>query len=814
MASSGDTWNQMDAVSHGNHTSNREGSQESQDPASAKIAHTLTACCRCRQRKTRCDVGLPRCGLCDRSGALCEYFDTAKGRKIPRTYVIHLQDKVRALEEELARVTEDECLGPDAESMVREAGLVKFTGSDESRFLGPSSGIAITRLVMELAKQNTETKSIKEIVPDQKAQQIKDRFALEDSPTSKVYPLISHVAAPSLPSRELTDKLTEAFNQRAQFLLPTLHEPTFRQDVEDVYQGSQNAYQNFALRMVLAISMQKLDTQYAGLADSYYLAALAYLEAAVRPMDLKTLQCFALIAQYSMLTPTRTAAYYIVGLAVRLCQHLGLHEEKSIIKSTTKYRLDPLQLDMRRRLFWIVTSMEFGLSHSLGRPSAFASSQDHIDVEFFKAVDDTYITPNGILPSPPSPKKQIAIHFFKMRLLQAEIRRKLYQRKRDEPNSDSHPWFAAMEAKLDHWRSSSPNNDEGTGLSAIWFTVRYNTMVVFLFRPSPQIPRPSIRAATLCFNAAIFNVHQQRRQIDSHLIDITWIFTQAIFMALNTILWSISYPHIRRLHTRSEVEGHVKIALEAILLCSERWPGAMSAFELYEKLAKACIKVYDETNGNPHTAQGVSDLPSPSSFHDFSSPSPPVPSHSSEATISRTPSFQKLTEPPTSTGYSFNTHQNPPHSKLLSPSQEPQQQFSPPTQFQNLIQQPPQSQYTDFTDPSFHVPMQQPLPSSFPDPFSWDPVYPAFGGVQNAPLSSPSMLADPNLFAGPLGSHYPDQLYSSYPMMQHPQQQPGQGSLNQEQQLELMNNLETTGLQDIGNIIEQSAIFFSTNKIP
>ncbi|KAI9722254.1 MAG: hypothetical protein M1812_001726 [Candelaria pacifica] len=806
--------NRMAAVSHGNESSEREGSQESQDPASSKIAHTLTACCRCRQAKTRCDVGLPRCSRCDRSGALCEYFDTTKGKKIPRTYVIHLQDRVQALEEELARITEDESLGPDAESMVREAGLVRFTGSDESRFLGPSSGIAITRLVMELAKQNTETKSIKEIVPDQKAQQIKDRFALEDSPTSKVYPLVSDVAAPTLPSRVVADKLTEAFNQRAQFLLPTLHEPTFRQDLEDVYNGSQNAYQNFALRMVLAISMQKLDTQYAGLADSYYLAALAYLETAVRPMDLKTLQCFALIAQYSMLTPTRTAAYYIVGLAVRLCQHLGLHEEKTIVKSSTKYPLDPLQLDMRRRLFWIVTSMEFGLSHSLGRPSAFASSQDHIDVTFFKAVDDAYITAGGILRGPPSPKKQIAIHFFKMRLLQAEIRRKLYQKKRDEPDSDSHPWFAVMVAKLDHWRFSSPNNDEGTGLSAIWFTVRYNTMVVFLFRPSPQIPRPSMRAATLCFNAAIFNVREQRRQIDTHLIDITWIFTQAIFMALNTILWSISYPHIRRLHTRSEVEGHVEVALEAILLCSERWPGATSAFELYEKLAKACLKVYDESNGNPEITHSASDQTSPSSLRDFSSPSPPVPSNSSETTISRTPSFQKLAEPPTSTGHNFDAYHTSPHSKHLSPNQQPQQQFSPSARFQDHYQPQLQSQYSDFTNPSFHVPMQQPLPSSFPDPFSWDPIYPNSGGAQNAPLSSPSMLADPNLFAGPLGSQYTDHLYAPYPMMQHPQQQQGQGSLNQEQQLELMNNLETTGLQDIGNIIEQSAIFFSTNKIP
>ena len=106
--------------------------------------------------------------------------------------------------------------------------------------------------------------------------------------------------------------------------------------------------------MVLAISLQKLDPQYAGLADSYYLAAFAHVEAAMRPMDLKTLQCLVLIGQYSLLTPTRTAVYYVIGLATRLCQQLGLHEEETILQGGTLLELDPLEKDLRRRLFWIV----------------------------------------------------------------------------------------------------------------------------------------------------------------------------------------------------------------------------------------------------------------------------------------------------------------------------------------------------------------------------------------------------------------------------------------------------------------------------
>ena len=121
---------------------------------------------------------------------------------------------MQALEAELARVGEEQHADVDAEAMIRSAGLVRFKEHDDCRFLGASSGIAMTRLVMELAKQNTESRTIKEIVPDSEARQIKDRFARESSkPSSKVYPLISDVAAPTLPSWELTEKLIDVFNK-------------------------------------------------------------------------------------------------------------------------------------------------------------------------------------------------------------------------------------------------------------------------------------------------------------------------------------------------------------------------------------------------------------------------------------------------------------------------------------------------------------------------------------------------------------------------------------------------------------------------
>ena len=402
--------------------------------------------------------------------------------------MVYLQRKVRQLEAELDAMTEGN--GQlDAEDLARGTAAVRIQESVESKYMGPSSGIAISRIVMQLAKQFTDVKNISEIVSDTTARHVKEHYTKEESkPTSKVYPLVSNVAAEELPPFEVTRPLLMLFNLKGtlaffirlcynipltialvQHMYPFFHEPTLSKDVDAVYNGSKDPYQNYVVRMVIAISLQKSDAQYAGLADSYYLAALRYLEEVLCYRNLKTLQCLGMIAEYSVLTPTRTAAYYIVGLGVRLCQALGIHEEKFIARSRIGKTPDFLEIDMRRRLFWCFLVMEFGLSHTLGRPSTFAMSLENIDVKWFASVPDEYISSSGLAPGAPrDPKKWIAIHFFKMRLLQLEVRRTLYQKKRPTPTSDQDPWFKQMETKLEKWRDTSPHGGEMTGLNKVW----------------------------------------------------------------------------------------------------------------------------------------------------------------------------------------------------------------------------------------------------------------------------------------------------------------------------------------------------------
>lgn len=693
--------------------------------------------------------------------------------------------------------------------MARAPGLVRFNESDESRYLGPSSGIAVTRFVMDFARQYADHKTIRDVVPPQAAQEIKQTNDKESvKPTSKVYPLISSVAAVNLPARGLMEQLLNIYMVKAQYMLPLLHEPTFRQEVDAVYNGSTDATLNFQIRLVIAISMQKLDTQYAGLADSYYLAALPFLAEAVARKDLSTLQCFALMGQYSLLTPTRTAAYWVVGMAAKLSQDLGLCDEKTIDRPPVGTRPNFLEIDMRRRLFWIITSMEYGLSHSLGRPSAFGVSVDNINVGFFQLCDDRFISSEGLLPGyHPVMKKCIAIHFLKMRLLQAEIRRTLYLRKREKPLTDRDPWFSKILGKIDDWVRDTPKNDEGSGLSPAWFEGRKNTMIIMIYRPTPQIPHPSPEAAERCYRAATFNVGLQKKQVEQKLIDITWIFTQAIFMALNTILWSLSYQEIRNRYSADEVEYHIRECLQAIAMCADRWPGVISAHQLYENLVSACLKAYEVDRGSSpkeksNAGQTVADTktsastsqtarsPASTAATSFQGPQSPQSYSSYLSMVS-----SSKTSNQTTTGY-----------EPIEGSYQQSQQTMPSSHgSRNFTQYPPTSPSEmeashRYSSPDYRGqgsmsmgPVTQPLPSW--ESMTAAPFNSGMSVYSGVPLDKSPWLADFGAYSNT--NHATGEM--QYQMQ----------SLTQQDQLDLMASLEKSHLPDVSALVSDSTTFYT-----
>ena len=350
-------------------------------------------------------------------------------------------------------------------------------------------------------------------------------------------------------------------------------------------------------------------------------------------------------------------------------------------------------------------------------------------------------------------------------------------------------------------------------------------MVIFLYRPSPQIPEPSLKAARTCYEASIHNVHVQRQQLASKAVDLTWIFTQTLFMALNTVLWTLSYPELRQENPKHVVEGHLKVALDGIGLCSERWPGVVSAMQIYANLVTACLKAYDgdvsfvvPSPSNNASPTPPPDYPTPSSLTGSSGPTP-----TSNNTI-LTPQYSEFPLDPFQSLPDATYGQQP----LISPSYPPDTASSIPVPSRPWYESQPSSQGFP-PNSETHPPMSMqpsvygPPPTSHPTQSgpSYDPRFPAnsydvasYNKPQRgtahwnpsyAPRSAPPMASQATPTSNPpVSSHFNpwmgpfDEQWSQYmhgPLLQ-PQPQ-GLPSLNLQQQSELMQNLESCGMPDV-----------------
>jgi hypothetical protein len=343
-------------------------------------------------------------------------------------------------------------------------------------------------------------------------------------------------------------------------------------------------------------------------------------------------------------------------------------------------------------------------------------------------------------------------------------------------------------------------------------------MVVFMYRPSPQVPRPSLQAAIRCYDACQYNIYMTQKQIETKTVDMTWIFVQSIFMCVNTMLWTLSYSEVRRQHSREEVEAHMNVALESIRLSSERWPGVASAMELYYNLIGACMKIFDKDGDVPITAGSPSDTASVISsnivdgINRSRTTSPATASTASVSTPSETlpapfgylpnqgPQIFNFNNGQSNGSSPFANSPNTQQAALHATSQQQQQpqlhaytDMSPKTSIDGampMYSYPPTTQFTS-------------LPTTFAELPQWTPT---FSMPQQDPFGMPTMpLSSPfynEAYAANQGYELADYLNPGWS-----QEARGHG-LTQQQQMQLMQDFEMHETSKIEEMIQQSNKLF------
>lgn len=107
--------------------------------------------------------------------------------------------------------------------------------------------------------------------------------------------------------------------------------------------------------------------------------------------DLVTIQTIVFMILFLQSTAKLPVCYAYLGIALRACCRLGLHRN-------IPNKFGPIELEERKRIFWLVRKMDSYVGAVLGLPQML--SDDDIDQEFPTEVDDQYITEEGIQPMP------------------------------------------------------------------------------------------------------------------------------------------------------------------------------------------------------------------------------------------------------------------------------------------------------------------------------------------------------------------------------------------------------------------------------
>lgn len=243
-----------------------------------------------------------------------------------------------------------------------EIGLISVGAKADQKYIGPSSGYFLARLLLACSPRvDTDDAHISTV----------------DTPTSRslMNDLVDVMHGPfPLPAQPLAVRLSRIYFDTIQPQWPILHEPSFRAAMDQLLldQHTLTAPQtgdphvHFQVYMVLAISAKILSyrTKRPFSGESYCLSALQYLDQLKIQSSIQGLQCMLLLLIFAVHSPhTRLNVWYLNYQCLATVLDLGL--QRNI---TASAGVSHLNQEMRTRLFWTVFTLDRTIATMMGRP--------------------------------------------------------------------------------------------------------------------------------------------------------------------------------------------------------------------------------------------------------------------------------------------------------------------------------------------------------------------------------------------------------------------------------------------------------------
>ena len=244
----------------------------------------------------------------------------------------------------------------DAEKVMD--GMASLTVDDShSGYVGITSGAALLRLIWIGAKDGSGNDAG---ARDARRKYLEQLF--NHRPVENVAPPPWLRSQPTL-SRAVVDTLVDAYFKLYHPSFPIIHEATFRAQLSSNHPRPGGSMWHILANIVVALGSFVSSTCSSDTDITIFRAAKERLSIGVLESgNLTLVQIFGLAANYLQKRNKPNSGYNYGGLALRLAIGLGLHKEFA------GWKIDPLKMEIRRRVWWSLCVLDVGATVTYGRP--------------------------------------------------------------------------------------------------------------------------------------------------------------------------------------------------------------------------------------------------------------------------------------------------------------------------------------------------------------------------------------------------------------------------------------------------------------
>ena len=259
-----------------------------------------------------------------------------------------------------------------------------------------------------------------------------------------------------LPPKNEALSLLKDYFENFNCMFPLFHQPTFMHLVErhyssEPYEGSGwwaslNCALAFAhrLRVMSNLVPQEEDEKAWGYIKN---AMGVFSELTMRNTDLLSVQALLAMALFMQGTPNPQPTSHLSAAAIRLAHSIGLH------KRGTGFNLNPIEIEQRKRVFWIAYLIDKDLSLRSGRPPA--QPDDDMNVELPEANPDDNI---GNIPlADGKGKMNLFRAMCELTVIESNVYRRLYSTTamKQSPGELLNS-IGELDQQLEDWKDSIP----------------------------------------------------------------------------------------------------------------------------------------------------------------------------------------------------------------------------------------------------------------------------------------------------------------------------------------------------------------------